>query len=790
MKIKVDLHVHSKYSEHPSQWLLQRLGTKESYTEPIHIYETAKKNGMTYITITDHNKIDGVRLLKEKYPDEVFMGVEATTYFPDDMCKIHILIYDFTEEQFRIIDEKRKNIYDLREYLYKENLPHSVAHATFSINDKLKFEHLEKLILMFDVFEIINGGRAYKNNKIWQDVLENLTPDHISRLKEKHKIEPYSKNPWVKGYTGGSDDHSGLFIAKTFTHADGDSISDFLNNIKEKKTKADGRHNEYYSLAFSIYKIAYDFSRNNSNSSTAKSFLDNINSLIFEKNSFKNFLMVKSLKSKYKKRNEKTKELLLKIVDDFVKNKDIPIEDRVDTIYEHISDLSDQYFAATLDSLVSDFRKTDIITIFQKISSSFIGIVLTMPFISMLKVMFNDRDLLDRLENEFIPQQKKKQKKILWFTDTIKDVNGVSVTLKKIGWLSYNKNLGIRIVSSLHKEDIDDEFPPTYLNLPYFFEYTPDFYDQYNLRFPSILKSLKIIYEENPDEIYISSPGAIGIMGLIAARLLKIKAISIFHTDFTMEFSKILDENAPLSLIESYVRGFYNLTDKILVPTREYIKILEDRNYDVSKLDMFRRGIDIYEYNYKENGKKIIEDLFDVKSDSIILSYSGRISKDKNLDFLVKLLDKISKYISNVILIFAGEGPYYKEFKKECKDYKNIIFTGRLKQKLLPFLYSATDIFMFPSTTDTFGMAVLEAQSCGTPVIVSDIGGPKEIIIDNETGFVLKSGDLNEWYEKTMYIINLIKKDKKRYLQIREKARNMVIEKYDWDKIIENIVKS
>ncbi|HOJ65057.1 MAG TPA: hypothetical protein PLE45_11640 [Spirochaetota bacterium] len=60
MTIKVDLHVHSKYSEHPSQWLLQRLGTKESYTEPIQIYELAKKNGMTYVTITDHNKFEKI----------------------------------------------------------------------------------------------------------------------------------------------------------------------------------------------------------------------------------------------------------------------------------------------------------------------------------------------------------------------------------------------------------------------------------------------------------------------------------------------------------------------------------------------------------------------------------------------------------------------------------------------------------------------------------------------------------------------------------------------------------
>ena len=65
---KVDLHVHSRFSVHPSEWFLQRLGTRESYTEPEEIYRIAKKRGMSFVTITDHNQIDGVMKLKELHP--------------------------------------------------------------------------------------------------------------------------------------------------------------------------------------------------------------------------------------------------------------------------------------------------------------------------------------------------------------------------------------------------------------------------------------------------------------------------------------------------------------------------------------------------------------------------------------------------------------------------------------------------------------------------------------------------------------------------------------------------
>jgi predicted metal-dependent phosphoesterase TrpH len=81
---RVDCHVHSIFSDHPSEWFLQRIGTKESYSPPEFIYERAIKGGMTFVTLTDHNTIDGVMQLREKYPSKVFTGVESTAYFPEN----------------------------------------------------------------------------------------------------------------------------------------------------------------------------------------------------------------------------------------------------------------------------------------------------------------------------------------------------------------------------------------------------------------------------------------------------------------------------------------------------------------------------------------------------------------------------------------------------------------------------------------------------------------------------------------------------------------------------------
>src|SRR4030043_477174 len=132
--IRADLHAHSKYSEHPSEWFLQRLGAQESYVEPEFIYKTAKSRGMDLVTITDHNRIDGSIILQGLHPEDTFTGVESTVYFPEDGCKVHILVYGLSEDQFSCIQKIRTDIYEMRAFLKQEDLAHAVAHATYAVN--------------------------------------------------------------------------------------------------------------------------------------------------------------------------------------------------------------------------------------------------------------------------------------------------------------------------------------------------------------------------------------------------------------------------------------------------------------------------------------------------------------------------------------------------------------------------------------------------------------------------------------------------------------------------------
>jgi hypothetical protein len=222
---------------------------------------------------------------------------------PEDGCKVHVLFFGIDESQFAHIQNIRGNIYDLRDFIKSEDLAYSLAHATYSINGKLSVDHVEKLILLFDVFEGINGGRNYLSNQNFIEMMKALTPAHIEKLYKKHGIEPISDIPWIKAFSGGSDDHSGQFIGKTYTSTEAVNTEEVLNNIRRKRISPEGRHNDYKSLAFAVYKIAYDFSKTKG-SEASNSLFQKINENLFESRSLKlrDRLILKRAKSHTKKK--------------------------------------------------------------------------------------------------------------------------------------------------------------------------------------------------------------------------------------------------------------------------------------------------------------------------------------------------------------------------------------------------------------------------------------------------------------------------------------------------------
>jgi glycosyltransferase involved in cell wall biosynthesis len=221
---------------------------------------------------------------------------------------------------------------------------------------------------------------------------------------------------------------------------------------------------------------------------------------------------------------------------------------------------------------------------------------------------------------------------------------------------------------------------------------------------------------------------------------------------------------------------FYSLCDEIRVPTQEYIGILERRGYERSRMVVIPRGVDTRAFaprNGDAGGRLNL-------AEAPTLLYVGRISKDKNVEFLADVYERIIARGVRVNLLVVGDGPDLAEIQARLAPHGAVRFTGHVPHDRLPELYAQADLFVFPSTTDTFGMAVLEAQACGLPAVVSDIGGPKEIILDGETGWVLPAESSDEWEGRILEILDRLREAPAEYEEIRRRARRRAESRYFW----------
>ena len=184
---KCDLHLHSCYSDRPSEWILRKAGIPDSLSKPSALYESLRTQGHNFVTFTDHNTLGAFHELKGQ--EGFFPGVEVTTYFPDDRCKVHLLVWNPDEKQFTEIERLRPNLMELGEFLSRERIAHAVAHPLISVDGRMTADHFEKLLLLFPVFEVVNGLRSPVAQEVLATCLDALTPETIRKLSEKHRLD-------------------------------------------------------------------------------------------------------------------------------------------------------------------------------------------------------------------------------------------------------------------------------------------------------------------------------------------------------------------------------------------------------------------------------------------------------------------------------------------------------------------------------------------------------------------------------------------------------------------------
>src|SRR3954467_11975706 len=772
---RCDLHIHSRFSARSEEWLFRRFDLPDSYSNPRDLHRLLRERGMDFVTITDHDTIDGNLEIAEL--PGTFISEEVTTYFPHDPCKIHLLVWGITEAQHVEIAGVRENIFELQSYLQRQGIAHAVAHPLYSINGKLEVSHLERLILLFKHFEGVNGLRDALLSKLGAELLSGLTRAKLEELANRHNLRPTHAEPWKKIFTAGSDDHGGQFVASAYTETPkARAPFDFLGHVVNGSCRTRGEGGTPLALSHGFYNTLSHFIQDRFTERLGATgplletmisrFMEGrdpteftlrekatfiaqgvMSGKIFELAKPRNVSLWKGLSNHFAQ--PKVKARLAREM------KGVTEPERRTFLMANL--VCEQLAFRLFEKFVQQIRKGNLIESMQALSGIAPIIVLLSPYIYAFHSQAPSRrwlrDVFSAMTGTIPPVLQNRKR--AWFTDTLDDVNGVANTIRKMTAAGQAAGEKLIVVTSRRRLEVD-EIPIK--NFRPIGEFELPEYELQRLSFPPVLQILDYIQREQFTEIIISTPGPMGLVGLLAAKMLNLQTSGIYHTDIP-EYVRILTEDRFLeSLAWSYMHWLYGQVDTVFVNSEHYRKCWIDRGFAPEKLKILPRGLDTELFNPARRDLTFWPGS-GVNGKEVRLLYVGRISREKDLDVLATAYKTIREAGHPVKLYVVGDGPYAEALAAALPD---AVFLGYLTGEKLAKAYASADVFVFPSTTDTFGNVVLEAQASGLPVIVSDLGGPKELVEDGATGFVTKAHDPDDFAQA----ISRITRDSKLRVQM------------------------
>ena len=287
-------------------------------------------------------------------------------------------------------------------------------------------------------------------------------------------------------------------------------------------------------------------------------------------------------------------------------------------------------------------------------------------------------------------------KKILVITDNLRaQVNGVVTTFKNIE--SYA---------------VHDGFDIVYLDPGQFSHCDAPGYPEVKLSWPWAIG--KKIQAAKADHIHIATEGPLGFAARIYCDLHRLKYNTSYHTKFPEFLNKMY--KIPECITYAYMRWFHKHSGRVLTTTQTMVDELKSHGFD-GDIRPWTRGVNRSIFTSKLRGK--------TASKPILLSV-GRVSKEKGLDDFCKL-----EY--DAVKVVVGDGPYRAELQEK---YPDVCFAGAKFGEELALYYANADVFVFTSRTDTFGIVIIEALACGTPVAAYPVPGPIDILENGVTGYM------------------------------------------------------
>jgi glycosyltransferase involved in cell wall biosynthesis len=805
--LRADLHCHDYNSDIPDELWGRILRLPETWLETDRLVEVLKRNGSDVITITNHNNARSCWALQEAGHD-VLTGAEFTCHFAEYDMFFHVLTYGFDRRQESALDSKRRDVFAFLRYAHEQNLPVVLPHPLYfyTATERLDLELFEKLAVMFQRFEVLNGQRD-----LWQSVLtlnwvQSLTADRIDHYARKHRLDPreFGVDPALpKVLTGGSDDHFGVFAGTCGSRLYVPNLQErlaterpsvlALEAIRDGRVAAFGHVAESQKLTISLLDYFSQVATKIEDPGLLRIALHRgetsdklacfaIGNLLLEvrkhRNTRKFFNLIHdALQGRRPSRIlrwqvSKDYRFCLDHLDGIAASAQASPEEYVDTVSRTLSRLFSELCSLIIarvqkaaaenqskaleklstEELIrkfevpsqltalffgdagrrADMSDFDVKKILESLSFPvFMNLIVAGATVASTRVLYANRRFL----NEFAEHLGKGHhgKRALYLTDTLRDRNGVSSSLS--GKLAEIQRLDLPVDFLVCHANLAEE--PHLRVVPPLMTFSVKEYSEQEFRIPDPLAIAAIFYRGGYDRIVCSTEGPMALVALFLKFMFNVPGYFFMHTDW-IDFAKHMTDldHHERDRIRRMLRALYRRFEGVFVLNSDHREWLTGREM---QLDPSRVYLTAHHAQPRHPTARPIDkaSLFpDATAATPIVFVACRLSREKGLFELPDILARARRSVPDLRLVIAGAGPAEADLKAALPDAR---FLGWVDRQRLAELYLGLDLFVFPSRFDTFGNVILEALAHGMPAVAYNCKGPKDILENGRSGYLVET---------------------------------------------------
>lgn len=714
---RADLHVHTTASAYSKLGVQRSVGMPECATPPEEVYELAKRRGMDFVAVTDHDTIAGALQIADR-PD-VIVGEELTAWFKGEPCAVHVLCLGITQDDHDWLQAHNHDVVRCAEYLHGREITTALAHPFYYVEAPLTARHRRLLAELFPIWEVRNGSRARELNAPAATYIDTHGGVGI----------------------GGTDDHAGVDIGRTYTETPlAYGPAEYLAHIRAGRCVARGIQGgaakwSHAAMGIAIRALGLGEGGEPVARPRPEAMLKIVSRVMSEGD------VRRGEQEQQRDIGPEDARSMLRAWLDGVGLQHLGADELLAMFQEEGFDHADLQRRATraherklvtaveglLDAVTSlDGSEQAVAAAGERLPE--LGGELLDALVPVIPYAPSTA-FLGRERRKLKPRMDGERPRVALIADGIGGMHGVTHTLNTIRERGV-PGFDVEVIGTDHNVD---------RRLPAVAEVDIPFYEGLRLGVPSVPALVEELSEGRYDVVHLCSPGPAGVVGLGLAKLLELPLLGSYHTELATytglrSADRHLEQWATLAL-----GAFYGQADVVVTPSPQSDEAVRALGIAEDRIGRWDRGVDVERFSPARRDRRRLaiaagHEVADAGDDHVYVLYAGRLTKEKGVDLLAEAFLAARRRDPRLHLVLAGGGPEEEQLRARLGGHAT--FLGWLSGDDLADAYASADLFLFASRTDTFGQVLLEAQASGLPVVAVDEGGPRSLVADGVSGFL------------------------------------------------------